>query len=377
MANEMMGAWNPNLDQRVHHPEWLQCEPFLALVSPSQSPGIILPPEPGYGRKSDGSGYPCSANIGSYLYRHPCLDAEHPLTHRRHSPDHNRQPETTPPRRPFDQQALRLRRRRISNTGKYGPYPTTIRDGRTIRNHFTFNKHGFRLIDAPTTIKNFHDSTEIEAKYQDEVCAHVKTAYGAAVVIAMGWMLRTSGDITKPTPTPTPAEKKKPYRHYGGLQPAAGEVHVDTELSRQLAYAERLYAKARPDGGPGFKRFVISSFWRTFSPPPQECPLCDDEGVPNELRIVDKIPETEEERLAPMEEAQLATAIFRHSEGHRWWYFSRMEKNEALLFKFHDSECRVEGLGWRVPHSAFWDESFGGEANVGESIECRSIAFWE
>ncbi|KAK3326678.1 hypothetical protein B0H66DRAFT_472017 [Apodospora peruviana] len=273
------------------------------------------------------------------------------------------------------------------NTGKYGPYPTTIRDGRTIRDHFGLDRHGFRLIDAPTTIQNFHDSTEIEAKYQDEVCAHVKAAYGADVVIAMGWMLRTSGNIGKKDPAPNSVpEKGKPYRHYGGLQPAAGEVHVDTEPSRQLAYAHRLYAtKARPNGGPGFKRFVISSFWRTFSPPPQECPLAvcdarsvrDDEGTPNELRIVDKIPETEEAMLAPMEEAQLAAAIFHHSDGHRWWYFSDMVKDEALLFKFHDSGSRGEGLGWRTPHSAFWDESFRGEANVRESIECRTIAFWE
>ncbi len=30
---------------------------------------------------------------------------------------------------------------------------------------------------------------------------------------------------------------------------------------------------------------------------------------------------------------------------------------EALLFKFHDSDRSV---GWRTPHTAFWDDSFLG-----------------
>ncbi len=273
------------------------------------------------------------------------------------------------------------------NTGRYGPYPVTIRDGRAIRSHFTLPRHGFTLLDAPTTITNFHDSAEIEEKYQAEVCEHVRQALGADLVFAQGWMLRSSSG--ERVASHKAAEKAngegKPYRHYGGLQPAAGEVHVDTEPLRQLAAAERLYARARPEGGPGFKRFVMSSFWRTFSAPPQDCPLAvcdarsvgDGEGTPNVLWVVDRIPETEEERLAEMDdEKQLAASIFEYSEGHRWWYFSGMERGEALLFKFHDSVPGKEGGGWRVPHTAFWDGSFEG-ARERESIECRTIAFWE
>jgi hypothetical protein len=264
------------------------------------------------------------------------------------------------------------------NTGTYGPYPTVIRDGRTIRWHFSFDRHGFQLLDAPTSIVDFRDKTEVEAKYQAEVAEHVKKAFGADFVYSQGWMLRTSGNI----PKKDNADKDgKPYRHYGGLQPAAGEVHIDTEPSRQLAYAKKLYAQARPDG-PGFKRFIMSSFWRAFSPPPQDCPLavCDarsvrnDEGTPNVLWVVDKIPEGEE-MFKPMDDdAQLAAAIFRHNPDHRWWYFSGMERDEALLFKFLDSDSSV---GWRVPHSAFWDDSFPETRKVRESIECRTIAFFE
>ncbi|KAL1888688.1 hypothetical protein Sste5346_009393 [Sporothrix stenoceras] len=266
------------------------------------------------------------------------------------------------------------------NTGSYGPYPTTIRDGREIRDHFSLDKHGFRLLDAPTAIDDFHDTAEVEAKYKEEVHDYVKKEYNADFVVVNNWMLRTSAAIVPKPAAAKDANGGKPYRHYGGLQPAAGEVHVDTEPSRQLAAAQAIYSKERPNG-PGFKRFIISSFWRTFTPPPQECPLAvcdarsvrDDEGTPNVLWIVDKIPEGDD-MFAPMDDdKQLAAAIFRHNPDHRWWYFSRMARDEALLFKFHDSDRSV---GWRTPHTAFWDSSLEG-ANVRESIETRSISFFE
>ncbi|KAK3369296.1 hypothetical protein B0T24DRAFT_668799 [Lasiosphaeria ovina] len=248
------------------------------------------------------------------------------------------------------------------NTGRYGPFPTMIRDGRTIRPHFSLDRHGFELLDAPTSVANFANSAAIER------------ALDASLVVPTSWMLRTSGAIP-------PREKQEPYRHYGGLQPATGEVHVDTEPSRQAAYAQRMYAQVRPEGK-GFKRFVISSIWRTFSPPPQDYPLavCDtrsvrkDEGTPNVLWVVDQMPDDLLDPAIGDDNAQpLAAAIFRHSPDHRWWYFSRMARDEVLLFKFHDSDRSV---GWRVPHSAFWDGSLEG-ANTRESIECRTIAFFE
>lgn len=267
------------------------------------------------------------------------------------------------------------------NTGNYGPHPTTIRDGRAIKHHFTLAQHGFQLLAAPTAVADFHDSADVDAKYSDEVRAHVQRALNADLVVTIGWMLRTSGPIPPPAPRDDNDNDDAPYRHFmGGVQPPAGEVHVDTEPSRQLAFAEAQYAAARP-GGPGFKRFVVSSFWRTFSPPPQACPLAvcdarsvrDDEGTPNVMWIVDKIPEGDA-MFAPMDDdKQFAAAIFRHNPAHRWWYFSNMTRDEALLLKFHDSD---RSGGWRTPHTAFWDDSFP-DANVRESIECRSIAFFE
>jgi hypothetical protein len=274
----------------------------------------------------------------------------------------------------------RINRRFVSagvevNTGRYGPHKVTIRDGRTLSDHFTLDTHGFVLADAPTSISDFYDKEAVDRRYADEAAAHIQRLTGASFVAPGGWMIRTSGDVA--------AKQQKrdgPYVHAGGVQPPAGEAHIDTEPGRADRYAEHIYGKARPDG-PGYRRYIYGSFWRAFSPPPQDCPLAvcdnrsvaDDEGVPNVLHIVDEIPQGDA-MFAPMDEDALpAAAIFHFNPAHRWWYFSNMTRNEALLFKFHDSDRSV---AWRVPHTAFWDRSFP-DARVRESIELRFHAFFE
>jgi hypothetical protein len=261
------------------------------------------------------------------------------------------------------------------NTGKYAPFDVTIRDGRSIRDHFTLDRHGFLCADAPTRVEDFYDFDGVDGVYPAEVAEHVKRLTGASSVAAINWMIRTSGDVAAKQ-----RMRQGPYVHARGVQPPAGEAHIDTEPSRADRQAEEVYRKLRPDGA-GYKRYIYGSFWRTFSPPPQDCPLAlcdnrsvpDDDGVPNVLQVVDKIPDGEA-MFAPMDdESKPAAAIFHFNPNHRWWYFSNMQRDEALLFKFHDSDRSV---AWRVPHTAFWDPSFP-DANIRESIEARIYAFFE
>lgn len=261
------------------------------------------------------------------------------------------------------------------NTGRYAPFEIEVRDARSIRRHFTLDRHGFALADCPTEIRDFYDKDMMNRVYPAEAAAHIQRLTGADFVFPMGWMIRNSGDISKYQP-----KDGGPYVHAGGVQPPAGEAHIDTEPSRADRQARAIYEKARPHG-PGYKRFIYSSFWRTFSPPPQDCPLAlcdhrsvgDDEGLPNVLHIVDAIPEGDA-LFAPMAEDHLpAAAIFHFNPAHRWWYFSNMMRDEAIILKFHDSDHDV---AWRTPHTAFWDTSFP-DRRPRESVELRSIAFFE
>jgi len=259
------------------------------------------------------------------------------------------------------------------NTGEYLRYPVTIRDARPRQVEFTLDSHGFELLQHHSRVRNFLDKEEVEAVYPGEVAAAVQHRTGADRVHTMSWMVRTSGDLGEQKP-------QAGYKHYGGVQPPAAEAHCDSEPGRVDAMAKRYYEQRFPEAPP-YRRFIYSSFWRTFSPPPQDYPLAlcdgnsvgDEEGVPNTLHIVDRIPERAEMlRPMPDEDKAIAAAIFHHNPDHRWWFFSNMTRDEALLLVFHDSR---RNRPWRVPHTAFHDTSRP-DARPRSSIEFRSIAYF-
>jgi len=260
------------------------------------------------------------------------------------------------------------------NTGEYRAYPVTVRDARPCQADFTRASHGFELRTHRSAVRNFRDKEEVAAVYPDEVASAIRQFTGADRVATMSWMVRTSGEIDPD------ARREVGYKHSGGVQPPAAEAHCDASPDRIDAMAQRLYRERFPEAAP-FQRFLYSSFWRAFSPPPQDYPLAlcdgnsvrDDEGVPNTLFIVDRIPEREEMlRPVPDEGSRIAAAIFHHNPDHRWWYFSNMTRDEVLLLVFHDSR-RMRP--WRVPHTAFHDTSRA-NARPRESIEFRSIAYF-
>lgn len=262
------------------------------------------------------------------------------------------------------------------NTGTYSDHQVTVRDGMPIRDHFELDVHGFTMARAPTAVSDFHDNKQVDRLYEREVEESVRRLTGADKVVARGWMIRTSADLSERA-----KQKVAGYQHKGGIQPPAGEAHVDTDTPTARAMAEATYREHFPDG-PGFKRFLVSSYWRTLSPPPQDVPLalCDGrtsfggEEKSNTLFIVDEFP-SEEEAVEPVEgeDRMIAATIFSHNPAMRWWYFSNMQADDVLLFKFHDSD---HSRTWRCPHTAFIDTSFA-DARIRESIECRSVAFWE
>lgn len=262
------------------------------------------------------------------------------------------------------------------NTGTYSDHEVVVRDGMPIRDHFELDVHGFMIAKHQTAVQDFHDKPQVDAIYEREVEEHIRQLTGADKCVARGWMIRTSADLTDRA-----QEKVENYQHNGGVQPPAGEAHVDLNTNTAQRMAEATYKKHFPDG-PGFKRFLISSYWRSFSPGPQDVPLalCDGrtsfggEEKSNTLFIVDEFPSVEDaEKPVEGEDQMMAASIFSHNPDMRWWYFSNMQPDDILLFKFHDSD---HSLTWRCPHTAFRDSSFA-DARIRESIECRSVAFWE
>jgi hypothetical protein len=262
------------------------------------------------------------------------------------------------------------------NVGTYSDHLVTVRDAMPIRDHFHLDVHGFRIARQPTAVRDFHDKAEVEAIYEREVERHVKELVGAPKLACRGWMIRTSADLSQHAD-----EKVEGYTHVGGIQPPAGEAHIDLDTPTAERMAAATYAKHFP-GGPGYTRFLIGSYWRAFSPPPQDVPLalCDGrtsfagEEKSNTLFVVDQFPDEEAARQpVPGEEELMAATIPSYHPDHRWWYFSNMTADDALIFKFNDSD---RTRTWRCPHTAFRDSSFR-DANIRESIEARWVAYWD
>jgi hypothetical protein len=249
------------------------------------------------------------------------------------------------------------------NTGRFEPHRATIRNARLASPRPTLDTHGFQLFPHRSAVKDFHDRTEIDAVYPREVADTVKALTGADLVVPLGYLLRASdgGETNK-------------------LQPPAADVHVD--MSQEWAPRNaKLVLEQHGMAGRSYRRFVCSSFWRTFSAPPQDWPLalCDcnsisqDEGGRNRLIFAEGRPsEAQMTRPMPNEDELPAATIFYHSPGQRWFYFPDMTRDEVVLLKFHDSD---HSRAWFTAHTAFHDETRAG-AVTRESIEFRTYAYW-
>jgi hypothetical protein len=198
--------------------------------------------------------------------------------------------------------------------------------------------------------------------YISEIEDLVKKVTGADRVIAFGPTLRQA--------TPRPGSE---------YQPPGSDVHIDYTTNRSERLAASLVAGSK-DLEYQYSKFMCINLWRAISPAPQDWPLaiCDArsvqprEGTPNLMIRCEKIPDLDS--LGPIEDEESLPAafLFEYSEGHRWWYFSDMNKDELLLFKLFDS---VKEQG-RCPHAAFHDERRK-DAVPRESVEIRTVAYFK
>ena len=192
------------------------------------------------------------------------------------------------------------------NTGRFEPHRATIRNARLASPRPTLDTHGFQLFPHRSAVKDFHDRAEIDAVYPREVVDTVKALTGADLVVPLGYLLRASdgGETNK-------------------LQPPAADVHVD--MSQEWAPRNaKLVLEQHGMAGRSYRRFVCSSFWRTFSAPPQDWPLalCDgnsisqDEGGRNRLIFAEGRPsETQMTRPMPNEDELPAATDFLSQPG--------------------------------------------------------------
>ncbi|MDA0239810.1 MAG: CmcJ/NvfI family oxidoreductase [Proteobacteria bacterium] len=236
-------------------------------------------------------------------------------------------------------------------TGVFNEQQMTLRNGRKAEKPFTLDEHGFEFIDHATKVENFFDEDQIKSVYYPEIEQLIKDRTGANRVVVFDHTLRAEDDETREKHMIREPVKRvhNDYTEWSGPQRVRDLLPADE--------AEELLKH----------RFAVVQVWRAIRLPIESDPLaiCEaksmspDDMIASERRYPNRVGETYQ---------------ISHNPDHRWVYFPKMKKDEALVFKVYDS--MKDGRARFTAHTSFTDPTTPAGAPPRESIEMRTIAFF-
>jgi hypothetical protein len=229
----------------------------------------------------------------------------------------------------------------------------TIHDARALAaaGELSLDTSGFQHVRHKSALSDFSDQAAIRSLYYRESERILLHATGAEKVVIFDHTLRDSQSGSRST-----AYLREPVRRVHNDQTfVSGPRRVRDHLAADEA-ALRLK-----------HRFAIVNLWRPLDAVEQlPLALCDARSiaasdlVPSDLVYRDKVGET---------------FSFTYNPAHRWYYFPKLQPDEALLLKIYDS--REDGTARLTAHTAFEDPTTPADAAPRRSIELRALVFWE
>jgi hypothetical protein len=236
-------------------------------------------------------------------------------------------------------------------SGKTVKQPMTILNGRPVADQLTLDGQGFELVHHETHVRDFYDGAEVKASYYPEVERLVKEATGAKRVVVFDHNVRNG--------------LKVPERKAGIREPVKF-AHNDYTLKSGPQRVRDLLGGEAEDLLK--HRFAVINVWRSIAGPIEESPIavCDaqsmkpEDFVQTDLKYRDRTGEVYSVAYNP---------------NHRWYYFPKMRKDEALLLKCYDSA--TDGRARFTSHTAFEDPTSPPDAPYRQSIEARTLVFFE
>jgi hypothetical protein len=237
------------------------------------------------------------------------------------------------------------------DTGELETKPMRIRNGRPLIPELALDRHGFVLAEHDTQVPDFFDKDQLAAAYYPEVEQLVKQVSGARRVVVFDHTLR-SGDETE--------------RGTRQIREPIFLVHNDyTEWSGPQRVRDLL-----PDEADVLlrSRFAVIQVWRAINQPIEANPLAIADA--RSLASGDLIAT---ERRYPNRVGEIYRVSY--NPAHQWFYFPRMRRGEALVFKVYDSE--KDGRARWTAHTSFNDPTTRPGAPPRQSIEVRTLAFFD
>ena len=230
------------------------------------------------------------------------------------------------------------------------PRPVNIYNARALSSQPGLDKEGFALLPSHSATQDFYDEHEMRAVYYPEVERLVKDLTGAAAVTIFDYNLRSAS---------------KSDRSRTGAFPPARFAHADYTLWSAPQRVRDLFPADAEDRLK--RRFMFVNVWRPIRGPVEDDALavCDAQSIEQSDLVASEL-------IYADRKGEIYNITF--SPRHRWCYFPRMTREEAMLFKCFDSTDRTRANC--VPHSAFHDPMAPPNAAPRESIEVRTVAFF-
>lgn len=234
----------------------------------------------------------------------------------------------------------------------------TIHDARPIAASIELDREGFALTSGPAETQNYYDKDEVERVCYPEAVELVRKATGASRVVIFDHTLRRRA-AEKPSLTSR-------VEMVDGVRGPVGFAHNDyTPISGPQRVRDLMGDEAE---ALLTRRFAFINIWRPIRGPVLDAPLalCDARTVSDaEMAATDLV--------YPDRTGEIYNAFY--SPNHEWFYFSALERDEAVLIKCYDS-LKDGTARWSL-HTAFDDPTTPADAPPRESIELRSIVFFD
>lgn len=213
---------------------------------------------------------------------------------------------------------------------------------------------GFTLVNHKSAVEDLTDLKAVAAVHSGEIAAMLKDLTGCDhVAMTPFGILRFS-------------EKLGENAAHDNSHPARF-VHVD--MAKEDA------AAMRDKGAPEGKTVIRSAqynVWRALSGAPQDVPLglCAYPSLaPQDLLPCDAIFDP----LDGSPEWGFGNYLLAANPAHRWYYYSDMTPDEAIVFKTSESDPARAQL---MPHGAFDNPLAGPDSPARISLEMRGTCYW-
>ena len=237
--------------------------------------------------------------------------------------------------------------------GNFTTREVAVHDARSHLPDTRLDAEGFMLVAQPTAVTDFHDDEQIEAVHHEEVRTLLTRLTGAARV-----------EIFDDTRRASSLERQRERN----IRDPAAIVHNDYTARSGVKRLRDHYADAPEEAERLLaRRFAIINVWRSTAGAVLNNPLVLADATTVREEDLVAVERRGEDRIGELQVA------LQHPE-QRWYYYPRMQPDEALVFKTFDSA--TDGRTRFTLHSSFDDPSAPAGAAPRESLETRCLVFF-